>query len=120
MPELESIKADLENVESKIDYHVLSEKPHEDTIYMTIPYAKVTDAMVKSACETSRDTLRHTVEGTDLVVLKWAEGAWKYMQKIPVALDNVKSDAEFKIFTYEQILVELQKPEWQSDIEDII
>jgi len=111
--------ADLENVTSKIDYNIISSVPHEDTIYMIIPYAKVTDQMIASACETSRDTLRHTVEGEDLVILKWAKSDWKHQRKIPTVLDASKTDVTFKIFSYAQILVELQKPEWSSpDIVD--
>ena len=39
-------------------------------IYFVVPYADVTDEMVEKSQETSRDTLRHTVAGADLVVIK--------------------------------------------------
>ena len=109
--------SDLEDVSAKINYNLTSTVPHYDTIYMVIPYAKVTDQMVASACETSRDTIRHTIDGEDLVILKWSQEDWKYKKAIPTVLNAVKADDTFKVFSYQQILVELQKPEWTSDID---
>ena len=39
--------------------------------YIIIPYVDVTDEMISASIETSRSTLRHTVTGTDKVILKW-------------------------------------------------
>ena len=45
--------------------------PMNDKKYMVIDYANVTDAMVDAAIEEYRDNLRHTVTGTDKVILKY-------------------------------------------------
>ena len=45
--------------------------PQNDTRYMIIDYDDVTDDMVAAAAQDSRDTLRHTVSGTDKVILKY-------------------------------------------------
>lgn len=46
---------------------------HHILFYMIFDYADVTDDMVAAAQETSRETLRHSVEGqgTDRVILKY-------------------------------------------------
>ena len=46
--------------------------PMNDKKYMVIDYVDVTDEMVEAAMEDSRDTLRHTVSGTDKVILKYS------------------------------------------------
>ena len=40
--------------------------------YMTILYSEVTDEMVDNAVERSRDTLRHSIQGEDRVILKYS------------------------------------------------
>ena len=44
---------------------------HHTQIYMVVASADVTDEMVSGAQETSRDTLRHSVQGVDRVILKY-------------------------------------------------
>jgi len=39
---------------------------------MIIPYGEVTDEMIDNARETNRDTLRHSVQGEDRVILKYS------------------------------------------------
>ena len=43
----------------------------ENRKWVIVNYSNVTDEMISSALETSRSTLRHTVTGTDKVILKW-------------------------------------------------
>jgi len=106
--------ADFISIDSSIDYKIRSNRPHYDTIYVIIPFAKVTSEMVDSACETSMDTLRHTVSGEDKVFLKWAKKDWKYLEKVPSILTAHSLDLDFKVYSYEEILEELKKPEWNS------
>jgi len=112
--------ADFINIDSTIDYEIKSSRPHYDTIYVIIPFAKVTSKMVDSACETSIDTLRHTVSGEDKVILKWAKKDWKYLEKVPSVLTAHSLDSDFKVYSYEEILEELKKPEWSDpDLDDL-
>ena len=43
----------------------------ENRRWVIVNNSAVTDEMISSALQTSRDTLRHTVTGTDKVILKW-------------------------------------------------
>ena len=43
----------------------------ENRKWVIVNFTDVTDEMIVSAIQTSRDTLRHTISGTDKVVLKW-------------------------------------------------
>jgi hypothetical protein len=69
---------------------------------MIIPYADVTDEMIENAQETSIETLRHSIKGTDRVILKY-EGS--------------KPRCFYGIDTYShsEILLELQKEEWTDE-----
>ena len=90
-------------------------RPHYNTIYIIIPFDKVTEQMVEGACENSIDSLRHTTSGEDKVFLKWNKYDWKFVQKADKTPEVLKASiSDFKIYTYEEILVELKKPEWQS------
>ena len=40
--------------------------------YIIILYSEVTDEMIENAVETSRDTLRHSIQGDDKVTLKYS------------------------------------------------
>tara|TARA_R100001530_G_scaffold41582_2_gene31798 strand:+ start:821 stop:1066 length:246 start_codon:yes stop_codon:yes gene_type:complete len=44
---------------------------HHTQIYMVVANADVTDEMVAASQETSRDTLRHSVQSVDRVILKY-------------------------------------------------
>jgi len=57
--------------------------------------------MISAAIQTSRSTLRHTVTGTDKVILKW-DG------------DTSVFDG-MTTYTHSQILTELAKSTWTSD-----
>ena len=39
--------------------------------WVIVNNSAVTDEMISAAIQTSRSTLRHTVSGTDKVILKW-------------------------------------------------
>ena len=43
----------------------------ENRKYVIVNYSDVTDGMVSASNEGSRNALRHTVTGTDKVILKW-------------------------------------------------
>ena len=43
----------------------------ENRKWVIVNNSSVTDEMILSALETSRDTLRHTATGTDKVIFKW-------------------------------------------------
>ena len=43
----------------------------ENRKWVIVNNSNVTDEMISSAIETSRSALRHTVTGTDKVILKW-------------------------------------------------
>jgi len=107
--------ADFISIDSEIDYVTRSTIPHYDTIYMIIPFVKVTEQMINSACETSVETLRHTVTGDDKVILKWAKEDWKYQEKIPTILNVHSLDSDFKAYSYTEILEEMKKPKWGEE-----
>ena len=44
---------------------------YDNRKWVIVNNSAVTDEMVAAAIETSRSTLRHTVTGTDKVILKW-------------------------------------------------
>jgi len=44
---------------------------YDNRKWVIVNNSAVTDEMISSALETSRSTLRHTVTGTDKVILKW-------------------------------------------------
>lgn len=71
--------------------------------YVIVPFVEVTQQMIDNSCETSMDTLRHTISGEDRVILKWVGDI------APSSLSG------YVQYTYEEILIELAKPEWQGD-----
>jgi len=72
---------------------------HDNTIYVIVPNDELTDQMVDDACETSLDTLRHTVSGDDLVLLKWVGDT-------PASLEG------YTQYTHSEIMTELSNEEW--------
>jgi len=69
--------------------------------YMIWEYSEVTDEMVSSALETSRDTLRHSISGTDRVVLKYNPA-----QGTPSVFDGVTT------YTQNEVLTILAGSDW--------
>ena len=43
----------------------------ENRKWVIVNYSNVTDGMISACNEGSRDVLRHTITGTDKVILKW-------------------------------------------------
>ena len=72
---------------------------HENTIYVIVPFVEVTQEMIDACAETSFDTLRHSVQGVDRVVLKWI-GA------MPAVMSG------YTQYSYNEILIEMAKDEW--------
>ena len=44
---------------------------YDNRKWVIVNNSAVTDEMISAAIQTSRSTLRHTVSGTDKVILKW-------------------------------------------------
>ena len=93
--------------------------PHADTMYITVDYSLFTSlpnpiqtAIINAACESSIDTLRHTVSGTDRILLKFDKYSWKWKGSPPAILTNFSG--QYDTFTYDEILVEMKKPEWDG------
>ena len=74
---------------------------HNDLHYMTIPFSEVSEEMVGAAVESSFDTLRHSVLGTDRVVLKY-EGS------TPPVFDGIET------YTHSEILTIMSGPGWTT------
>ena len=70
--------------------------------YIIIPYVDVTDEMISASIETSRSTLRHTVTGTDKVILKWNGDT-------PDVFDGMT------IYNNSEILAILEGSDWNED-----
>ena len=73
----------------------------QDTIYVIAPFVDVTQQMIDDCCETSFDTLRHSTQGVDRVILKWVG-------------DTPASMVGYVQYSYAEILVEIAKPEWSE------
>ena len=43
----------------------------ENRKWVIVDFIDVTDEMIEGAFQSSRDTLKHTISGTDKVILKW-------------------------------------------------
>ena len=74
---------------------------YENRKWVIVNNSDVTDEMISSAIQTSRDTLRHTVTGTDKVILKWDGDT-------PSCFDGMAT------YTHSEILAELSKLEWTN------
>lgn len=77
--------------------------------YVTPNFADVTESMVADCQETSINTLRHTTQGTDKVLLKYtgADPSWV------TSLGLTK-------YTYAEIIAELKTEDWALDPNDAI
>ena len=73
---------------------------------MIVPYADVTDAMVASAIEGSRDTLRHSVSGVDRVILKFNP-----LNGIPVEFSGIPK------LSHADIILETAESDWADEPE---
>ena len=74
----------------------------ENRKWVIVNNSAVTDEMISSAIQTSRSTLRHTVTGTDKVILKWDGDT-------PSVFDGMTT------YNHSQILTELATSAWTSD-----
>jgi len=95
-------------------------KPHADTMYIIFPYdelVKLSQAfqtdIIGISCETSKATMRHNLFGIDKVVLKFNKYNWKYKGGPPAIL--TKLAAGYDTYTYDEILEEMQTPEWSGE-----
>ena len=73
----------------------------ENRKWVIINYSDVTDEMIDNAYE-RRNSLRHTVTGTDKVILKWDGDT-------PSVFNGMTT------YNHSQILTELSKSEWTED-----
>ena len=74
---------------------------YENRKWVIVNNSDVTDEMISLSIQTSRDTLRHTVAGTDKVILKWDGDT-------PSCFDGMAT------YTHSEILAELSKLEWTN------
>jgi hypothetical protein len=76
----------------------------ENRKWVIVNNSDITDEMIASAIQTSRDTLKHTVSGTDKVILKW-DGS------TPSVFNGMTT------YNHSQILVILNDPDgdWTSE-----
>jgi len=70
--------------------------------WVIVNNSNVTDEMISSSLETSIDTLRHTVTGTDKVILKWDGDT-------PSCFDGMTT------YNHSEILTELAKSTWTNE-----
>ena len=74
---------------------------HVNTTYVIVSFDEVTQQMIDDTAETSFDTLRHTTQGEDKIILKWKG-------------DTPASLVGYTQYTYAEILEEIQNPEWHE------
>ena len=75
---------------------------YDNRKWVIVNNSNVTDEMISSAIQTSRDTLRHTVTGTDKVILKWDGDT-------PSCFDGMTT------YNHSEILTELAKSSWNDE-----
>ena len=75
----------------------------ENRKWVIVNNSDVTDEMITAAIETSRSTLRHTITGTDKVILKWNGDT-------PSVFNGMTT------YTHAQILTELAKSTWTENV----
>ena len=75
---------------------------YDNRKWVIVNNSNVTDEMISSAIQTSRDTLRHTVSGTDKVILKWDGDT-------PSCFDGMTT------YNHSEILTELRKSSWNDE-----
>ena len=74
----------------------------ENRKWVIVNYSNVTDGMVSASNEGSRNALRHTVTGTDKVILKW-DG------------DTLSCFDGMTTYNHSEILTELAKSTWTNE-----
>jgi hypothetical protein len=72
---------------------------HDNRKWVIVNNSAVTDEMISAAIQTSRSTLRHTITGTDKVILKWDGDT-------PDCFDGMTT------YNHSQILTELATSAW--------
>ena len=75
---------------------------HDNRKWVIVNNSNVTDEMIASSIQTSRDTLRHTITGTNKVILKWDGDT-------PEIFDGMTT------YNHSEILTELAKSTWTRD-----
>jgi hypothetical protein len=75
---------------------------HDNITYVIVPFVDVTQAMIDVACENSFETLRHSVDGVDRVILKWVGST-------PALLSG------YTPYDHDEILVAINNAEWNLD-----
>ena len=70
--------------------------------WVIVNNSNVNNEMISSSLETSIDTLRHTVTGTDKVILKWDGDT-------PSCFDGMTT------YNHSEILTELAKSTWTNE-----
>tara|TARA_R110002051_G_scaffold5886_2_gene29421 strand:+ start:940 stop:1176 length:237 start_codon:yes stop_codon:yes gene_type:complete len=75
---------------------------YQNRKWVIVNNSNVTDEMIASAIQTSRDTLRHTITGTNKVILKWDGDT-------PEIFDGMTT------YNHSEILTELAKSTWTRD-----
>ena len=75
----------------------------ENRKWVIVNNSNVTDEMISSAIERSRSTLRHTVTGTDKVILKWDGDT-------PDVFDGMTT------YNHSEILAILAGSDWTEDV----
>ena len=75
---------------------------YDNRKWVIVNNSAVTDEMISAAIQTSRSTLRHTITGTDKVILKWDGDT-------PSVFDGKTT------YSHSQILTELAKNTWTED-----
>ena len=74
--------------------------------YMTILYSEVTDEMMENIVESGRDTLRHSIQGDDKVILK-------YSGNDPACFDG------YTKYNHSEILEIVHGEDWTAPEEEI-
>ena len=94
--------------------------PHQTTLYIIAPYSLVEpflDQILPYVYETDETTLRHTTSGDDKVILKWKPLLYPIDFVYPSLKNRIDTImSQIDLFTYDEILVELQNEEWQGDV----
>jgi len=74
----------------------------ENRKWVIVNYSNITDEMIANCNEGSRNALRHTITGTDKVILKWDGDT-------PSVFDGMTT------YNHSQIRTELATSAWTSD-----
>ena len=75
---------------------------YDNRKWVIVNNSNVNNEMISSSLETSIDTLRHTVTGTDKVILKWDGDT-------PSCFDGMTT------YNHSEILTELAKSTWTNE-----